>query len=103
MFQRLPNRLFQDLFGVGIVYAEIAAGCFFDSACYDLGNVLLCLFASSLVTDASHDGNIVGTAKGGVAVAIKKEFDLNVRYVGVGEGKEDLLVFDAQDYSANII
>ena len=44
-----------------------------------------------------------GTAKGGVAVAIKKEFDLNVRYVGVGEGKEDLLVFDAQDYSANII
>jgi len=44
-----------------------------------------------------------GTAKGGVAVAIKEEFDLNVRYVGVGEGKEDLLVFDPEDYSANII
>lgn len=44
-----------------------------------------------------------GTAKGGVAVAIKEEFGLNVRYVGVGEGKEDLLVFDPEDYSANII
>ncbi len=44
-----------------------------------------------------------GTAKGGMAVAIKKEFGLDVRYVGVGEGKEDLLVFDPADYSANII
>ena len=44
-----------------------------------------------------------GTAKGGVAVAIKDKFDLNVRYVGVGEGKEDLLIFDAEEYSTNII
>ena len=44
-----------------------------------------------------------GTAKGGVAVAIKEEFGLSVRYVGVGEGKEDLLVFNSEDYSANII
>lgn len=44
-----------------------------------------------------------GTAKGGVAVAIKKEYDLDVKYVGVGEAKEDLLVFDATEYAQNIV
>jgi len=37
-----------------------------------------------------------GTAKGGVVVAIASEFQLPVRFVGLGEGIEDLQVFDAQ-------
>jgi fused signal recognition particle receptor len=36
-----------------------------------------------------------GTAKGGIAVAIARELNLPVRYVGVGEKMEDLLEFDA--------
>ena len=39
-----------------------------------------------------------GTAKGGIAVAIAKELDLPIRYVGVGEQVNDLMVFDAVEY-----
>lgn len=39
-----------------------------------------------------------GTAKGGIAIAITKELGLPIRYVGVGEGVDDLLVFDAERY-----
>lgn len=35
-----------------------------------------------------------GTAKGGIAVAIAKELNLPIRYVGVGERVDDLVVFD---------
>jgi len=39
-----------------------------------------------------------GTAKGGVAVAIANDLKLPIRYVGVGEGIDDLVVFDAKEY-----
>ena len=39
-----------------------------------------------------------GTAKGGIAVAIAKELNLPIRYVGVGEQVDDLMVFDAESY-----
>ena len=39
-----------------------------------------------------------GTAKGGVAVAIAGELGVPIRYVGVGEGIDDLLPFSAADY-----
>ena len=39
-----------------------------------------------------------GTAKGGIAVAIAAELGLPIRYVGVGEGVDDLLSFSAEDY-----
>lgn len=39
-----------------------------------------------------------GTAKGGVAVAIAYELKLPIRYIGVGEGIDDLVPFDADDY-----
>lgn len=35
-----------------------------------------------------------GTAKGGIAIAIAKELDLPIRFVGVGEQMDDLLPFD---------
>ncbi|NCC77892.1 MAG: signal recognition particle-docking protein FtsY, partial [Clostridia bacterium] len=37
-----------------------------------------------------------GTAKGGVAVAIAAELGLPVRYIGIGEGIDDLRPFDAE-------
>lgn len=39
-----------------------------------------------------------GTAKGGVVVAIRKTVGLPVKYVGVGEGLEDLTLFDADAF-----
>ncbi|MBN8527369.1 MAG: signal recognition particle-docking protein FtsY [Planctomycetes bacterium] len=35
-----------------------------------------------------------GTAKGGIAITIKRELGLAVRYIGVGEGMDDLQPFD---------
>ena len=39
-----------------------------------------------------------GTAKGGVAVAIANDLKLPIRYVGIGEGIDDLVPFSAQEY-----
>jgi fused signal recognition particle receptor len=39
-----------------------------------------------------------GTAKGGVAVAIANDLKLPIKYVGVGEGLDDLIPFSAQEY-----
>ncbi len=39
-----------------------------------------------------------GTAKGGVIVGLADEFAIPVRYVGVGEGVEDLREFHAAEF-----
>jgi fused signal recognition particle receptor len=39
-----------------------------------------------------------GTAKGGIAVAIAHDLKVPIRYVGVGEGVDDLLPFSPRDY-----
>lgn len=39
-----------------------------------------------------------GTAKGGIVFAIASELKLPVKYVGVGEGMDDLIPFDAQTF-----
>jgi fused signal recognition particle receptor len=39
-----------------------------------------------------------GTAKGGIVVAIARELNLPIRYVGVGEKVEDLLPFDPEKF-----
>jgi len=39
-----------------------------------------------------------GTAKGGVAVAIAHDLKLPMRYIGVGEGVDDLLPFTPREY-----
>jgi fused signal recognition particle receptor len=41
-----------------------------------------------------------GTAKGGVVVAIRQQFNLPVKYVGTGESADDLEVFNAKDFAA---
>jgi fused signal recognition particle receptor len=43
-----------------------------------------------------------GTAKGGVVVAISRELNLPIRYVGVGEKIDDLLPFDPHAFVASI-
>jgi fused signal recognition particle receptor len=39
-----------------------------------------------------------GTAKGGIAVAIAKDLNLPIRYCGIGEKADDLVVFDPKAY-----
>lgn len=54
-------------------------------------------------SDAIHCTGLIlakldGTAKGGVAVAIAHDLKLPIRYVGVGEGIDDLIPFSAEEY-----
>ena len=39
-----------------------------------------------------------GTAKGGIVLAIKDEVDIPVKYVGLGEGPDNLSIFDIENY-----
>ncbi|HBB49106.1 MAG TPA: signal recognition particle-docking protein FtsY [Flavobacteriaceae bacterium] len=39
-----------------------------------------------------------GTAKGGVVIGISDQFNIPVRYIGVGEGIDDLQVFDKKEF-----
>ena len=39
-----------------------------------------------------------GTAKGGIVLAIKEEVGVPVKYIGLGEGKDDLSPFDIEKY-----
>ena len=39
-----------------------------------------------------------GTAKGGIVLAIKDSVGIPVKYIGLGEGKDDLQVFDVEKY-----
>ena len=39
-----------------------------------------------------------GSAKGGIVLAIKEEVDIPVKFVGLGEGIEDLEPFDIEKY-----
>jgi len=61
-----------------------------------------------LFTEAAGVTGIVltkldGTAKGGIAVAIARELNLPVRYVGVGEKIGDLLEFDPSAFVDSLL
>lgn len=43
-----------------------------------------------------------GTAKGGIVITIADEFDMAVKYIGVGEGIEDLKEFDPAEFAGGI-
>jgi len=43
-----------------------------------------------------------GTAKGGIAITIADEFDMPIKYIGVGEGIEDLKEFVPEEFIGGI-
>ena len=43
-----------------------------------------------------------GTAKGGIVIAIAQELQVPVKFVGVGEGIDDLKPFDAREFTADL-
>lgn len=44
-----------------------------------------------------------GTAKGGFLLNLTNEYDIPIRFVGVGEGIEDLIPFDAKEFVNSIL
>ena len=44
-----------------------------------------------------------GTAKGGIVVAIARELQVPVKFIGLGEGMEDLQPFDAEAYVRELV
>lgn len=44
-----------------------------------------------------------GTAKGGIVLAIKNEYNIPVKFIGVGEGVDDIQPFDAKEFVNAII
>ena len=39
-----------------------------------------------------------GTAKGGVVIGISDQFKIPVKYIGIGEGMEDLQIFNRTEF-----
>ena len=43
-----------------------------------------------------------GTARGGVVLAIREDLDVPVKFVGVGEGVDDLMPFDPEEFARGL-
>jgi len=44
-----------------------------------------------------------GTARGGIVIAIERELAIPVKFVGIGEGVDDLIVFDPQHFVDSLL
>jgi len=44
-----------------------------------------------------------GTARGGAVIALRRELDLPIRFLGLGEGIEDLRPFDAEAFARDLL
>jgi fused signal recognition particle receptor len=60
-------------------------------------------FASVLQVSGLVLTKMDSTAKGGIVVALKEEFDLPVKFIGVGEGIEDLRPFDVEAFAEDVL
>ncbi len=58
--------------------------------------------AKEFATIGKIDGIVLtkldGTAKGGIAIAIKEQMDVPIKYIGVGEGVDELIRFDVDSF-----
>ena len=60
-------------------------------------------FAAALPLTGLIVTKLDGTAKGGSVVAVQRAIPVPVRFIGTGEGLEDLEVFDAQAYAKRLV
>jgi fused signal recognition particle receptor len=44
-----------------------------------------------------------GTARGGIVVAIERDLGIPVKFIGVGEGVDDLIVFDPEEFVDSLL
>jgi fused signal recognition particle receptor len=61
------------------------------------------VFAGALPVTGLIVTKLDGTARGGTVVALRRELALPVRFLGVGEGADDLEVFDARKYARRLL
>ena len=43
-----------------------------------------------------------GTARGGISITIADQFDIPIKFIGMGEGLDDLIPFNARDFADSI-
>ena len=60
-------------------------------------------FNSAVGLDGICVTKLDGTAKGGVMVALAEKFEVPIKYIGVGEGVDDLRPFDAEEFVQALI
>ncbi len=60
-------------------------------------------FAEAVPLTGAVITKVDGTAKGGIVVAVHEALDLPIKFVGVGEKVEDLLSFDAAEFSRELV
>ena len=61
------------------------------------------IFSKSMDVTGLIITKIDGTAKGGALIAKEKKYDLPIYFVGMGEKKEDFLIFNAKNFAESII
>ena len=66
------------------------------------------LIQAEIFTEAVEVTGIIltkldGSARGGIALAIEKKFDIPVKWVGTGESVNDFETFDANDYLKGLL
>lgn len=57
------------------------------------------LFGQAVPVNGIVVSKLDGTAKGGVVISVKEELNLPVRWIGVGEGMDDLRPFNAKEFA----
>lgn len=60
-------------------------------------------FAAAVPVSGLVVTKLDGTARGGVVVAVHEAVDVPVKFVGVGEQRDDLLPFDADEFAAELL
>ena len=55
-------------------------------------------FTKATEVDSLALTKLDGTAKGGVVIGISDQLKIPVRYIGVGEGMEDLQIFNKHEF-----
>jgi fused signal recognition particle receptor len=61
------------------------------------------MFAKAMPITGLIVTKLDGTARGGTVVALRKELGLPVRFIGTGEGADDLEVFDPRAYAKRLL
>ena len=67
--------------------------------CYVKGACQADVFRQAVDVTGITLAKLDGTSKGGVAISIARDMGLPIRFVGVGEGIDDIRPFDAQEFT----
>jgi fused signal recognition particle receptor len=61
------------------------------------------MFAAAVPITGLVVTKLDGTARGGVVVAVHEALDVPVKFLGVGEAKDDLVLFNASEFARELL